>query len=82
MQQLNNCVYLNLILVLMIWNKLIPNIETLITPTIDVAFKKQERLGNINLEKAPSSGNGLWQSTVAANAQTSEFILKMIVFTL
>ena len=51
----------------------IRNISALISPVIDVAYKMQSKHGNVNLKAVETKNSGIWMSTIALNAQTSQF---------
>ena len=48
----------------------LPLVSDLISPLLNVAYKKQACSGNVNFKKVPVSASGLWAMTVAVDAQT------------
>ena len=53
--------------------KKIPNISKLISPLLDVAFQKQEKIGNINFVGGDSTRYGVWHTSICVNATTEIF---------
>ena len=54
-------------------SKKIPNISKLISPLLDVAFQKQEKIGNINFVAGDSTRYGVWHTSICVNATTESF---------
>ena len=51
---------------------IIPTLQGLITPVIDVAYRLQDEICDISLKKMPSSICGLWHTSVCVNAHTPQ----------
>ena len=49
------------------------NINRLLSLVIDTAFEMQSEHGDVNLKVTNTKQSGIWMSTVALNAQTSQF---------
>ena len=54
-------------------SNVVPRIKSLLTPAMNTAFNHQTEHGNIDLNKISASQFGLWQISVAVNAQTNKF---------
>ena len=50
---------------------MIPNLQQLTASVIDVAYKLQDSIGDIDLKKVSNSRCSLWHSAVYVNDQTS-----------
>ena len=48
----------------------LPLVSDLISPLLNVTYKKQAGSGNVNFKKVPVSASGLWKITVAIDAQS------------
>ena len=52
--------------------KVVPSLDKLIAPLLNVAYDTQKTIGDINMKKISTTECGLWQSSVCVNATTSQ----------
>ena len=55
----------------------LPILNKLLSPVVSIANKMQADIGTINLKETTASDEGIWQTCMCVNAQTTEFHTEM-----